>query len=114
MRILGESITEAIDWVQDNLTTTRPLAERTLYSLLGAKQVAETQKGYVLWENEDEEEKHLKHHHNRVHHRSRPRATGKLTPAQKKARQRWKVKHLDYPETASDMDELPGDEDALS
>lgn len=113
MRILGESITAAIDWVQDNLTTTRPLAERTLYSLIEAKQVAETQKGYVLWEDEDEEAKHLKHHHNRVHHRSRPRATGKLTHAQKKARQRWKMKHLDYDST-TDMDDLPGDEDALS
>ena len=35
MRI-GISINEAIDWAQDKLITTRPLAERTLFALIAA------------------------------------------------------------------------------
>ena len=54
MRI-GSTILEAIDWTQDRLRTTRPLAERTLFSLLADKHVRETGDGFVM-EDADEEE----------------------------------------------------------
>jgi hypothetical protein len=56
MHLLGTTIQEAIDWTQDRLRTTRPLAERTLFSLLADKRVRETQDGFVMVEDTDEEE----------------------------------------------------------
>lgn len=58
MKNIGSSINEAIDWTQDRLSTTRPLAERTLFSLLESEIVEETDEGFVLVEAEEEAEKH--------------------------------------------------------
>jgi hypothetical protein len=60
MRI-GESIIEAIDWTQDQLKTTRPLAERTLFSLLAEKRVTETDVGFILAEDIEDDEVKRKH-----------------------------------------------------
>lgn len=61
---IGDSINEAIDWTQDRLATTRPLAEQTLFSLLAEHAVYESSNGFVLREaKSDEVEKH--------HHRAR-------------------------------------------
>jgi hypothetical protein len=54
MRFIGDSISEAIDWTQDLLQTTRPIAETVLFSLLADKSAAETEDGFLL-EVEDEE-----------------------------------------------------------
>lgn len=59
MKNIGSTISEAIDWTQDRLTTTRPLAERTLFSLLEAEFVEETEDGFVLLKEDEEPEKHL-------------------------------------------------------
>jgi hypothetical protein len=60
MKIIGISINEAIDWTQDLFLTTRPIAEKTLFSLLKDRSVKETEEGYVLVEEEGEEpEKHF-------------------------------------------------------
>lgn len=59
MKIIGDTIQEAIDWTQDVLRTTRPLAERTLFSLLMANSVKETEDGFVLTEDEEETTKHF-------------------------------------------------------
>jgi len=60
---IGLSIHEAIDWVQDRLTTTRPVAEETLFTLITSKQVIETDAGFVLTEaEEDDEGDKLRHH----------------------------------------------------
>lgn len=55
MRFIGDSINEAIDWTQDLLRTTRPIAETVLFSLLADKTAAETEDGYLLTEDDDEE-----------------------------------------------------------
>jgi hypothetical protein len=60
---IGSSISEAIDWTQDQLHTTRPLAERTLFSLMACDAVDETEQGFVLLEDDDEE---LEKHHRKV------------------------------------------------
>ena len=60
MTQIGVGIHEAIDWMQDRLLTTRPLAERTLFSLIAKREVIETDDGYILSEAanpEDELEK---------------------------------------------------------
>ena len=49
-------IHEAIDWMQDRLLTTRPLAERTLFSLIAKRRVIETDDGYILSEAADPED----------------------------------------------------------
>lgn len=55
-RVIGESISDAIDWTQDKLRSTRPLAESVLFSLLTDKKVRETEQGFVLLEDEDEDD----------------------------------------------------------
>ncbi len=75
MRI-GISIQEAIDWTQDQLVTTRPLAERTLFVMLAKHRVTETETGYMLAEDADEDEprkvhQKLKTVHKPMNHRPR-------------------------------------------
>lgn len=53
--IIGVSIVEAIDWSQDLLESTRPVAERALFSLLKDKLVVETEHGYEYPDDEDRE-----------------------------------------------------------
>jgi len=67
MRQIGGSIQEAIDWTQDHLGTTRPLAERTLFTLLTEKRAQETEAGFMLGEVGDEE---IEKVHNRIKHRN--------------------------------------------
>jgi hypothetical protein len=59
--LIGGSIQEAIDWTQDRLATTRPLAESTLFSLIASKQVKETATGFVLAEADGEDEMRKRH-----------------------------------------------------
>lgn len=51
--IIGVSIIEAIDWSQDLLASTRPEAERALFSLMRDKLVIETQDGFEYPDDED-------------------------------------------------------------
>lgn len=76
MKTIGGSIQEAIDWTQDHLRTTRPLAEETLFSMLAAKSVAQTEAGFVLLEDDDEADEHhnktrLAFRQNKFHYNSR-------------------------------------------
>lgn len=67
MKLIGGSIQEAIDWTQDHLRTTRPLAESTLFSMLAAKSVTLTEAGFVLLEEEDNDmDDHFKKHVHQV------------------------------------------------
>jgi hypothetical protein len=59
MKIIGNTIQEAIDWTQDLCETTRPMAEYTLFSLLSSKLITETEEGYTLLEDEEEALKHF-------------------------------------------------------
>ena len=54
-RFIGESISDAIDWTQDTLRTTRPHAERVLFEMFTDKKVTETEQGYMLLEDDVEE-----------------------------------------------------------
>ncbi len=99
MKNIGESIQEAIDWTQDHLTTTRPLAEQTLFSLILEHKVRETEEGFVLMEAEDEIEKHLNKikstmTQNRKHFRFHSKRKNKITQQRKK---------LDNSSAAEDM-----------
>jgi hypothetical protein len=73
MRLIGESIQEAIDWTQDTLATTRPLAEGTLFTLLKEHAVRETADGFVLMEKDEEETRTVRKAHNRAGQRNRRR-----------------------------------------
>jgi prophage tail gpP-like protein len=76
MRAIGTSISEAIDWMQDRLVTTRPLAERTLFALLAKRRITETAVGFVLIEDANEDDlkdthKNLKNKRSPMKHRPR-------------------------------------------
>jgi hypothetical protein len=101
--IIGDSIQNAIDWTQDELRTTRPLAESTLFTMLETALVTETEQGYMLHE-EDEEERT----------RTMRKIHTKATAPQNKnhmARRHFKkhstrmqhMKHLDNSTAAEDM-----------
>jgi hypothetical protein len=47
-RIIGQSISEAIDWTQDKLCTTRPMAEAVLFSMLKDKKITEDNDGFIF------------------------------------------------------------------
>lgn len=99
---IGDSIQEAIDWTQDRLATTRPLAERTLFSLLVEHAVEETDDGFILIEAEDELEKHHKRvKSNITKNWKRLRFHSKRKHA--KHKQRQKLRHFDNADTAEDM-----------
>lgn len=102
--LIGESIQDAIDWTQDRLVTTRPLAERTLFSLMADKKVRETELGYVLLEADEEiEKRHVKVRSARGRFRFHSKRANSKKMKQMK---RQKLDHLDYPDSASDMDEI--------
>lgn len=103
MKIIGDSIQEAIDWTQDFLCTTRPLAERTLFSLLADAKIVETEVGFVL--NETDEEEVKKRHTTAKHHFSKNRTRFKFHAKRKNAKQRFvsKMKHLDSSDAADEM-----------
>lgn len=70
-RLIGESISDAIDWTQDTLGTTRPLAEQVLFALLLEKKVLETARGYMA---DDDDKDSASKIHSRIRQRSqRPR-----------------------------------------
>jgi hypothetical protein len=109
MRI-GDSIIEAIDWTQDQLKTTRPLAERTLFSLLAEKRVTETDAGFMLAEDIEDDEVKRKHKGlaNRFH-RSRKRGLD-LKTWRKKLRQKLNFQKFDAATDAADhMDDATED-----
>ena len=62
IRFIGVSISDAIDWTQDRLQTTRPLAESVLFSLLNDNKARETADGFLLREDADDEELHRRKH----------------------------------------------------
>lgn len=102
MMFIGDSIQEAIDWTQDRLLTTRPLAEQTLFSLIADHAVTETEYGYMLIEAEEEVEKR---HHTMRHRTTRNRSRFKFHTKRKNAKQRRQsqMKHLDSCDAADDM-----------
>jgi len=55
-RYIGESVREAITWAQDNLRTSRPIAETTIWSGITAGTVV-WDDGVYLLEDDDELEK---------------------------------------------------------
>lgn len=123
--LIGESIQDAIDWTQDRLATTRPLAEGTLFSLMADKMVRETELGYVLLEAavEEIESRHVKmrsargrmrFHHRRINSKKTVGQKKKYTQKLKQMKRIQKPDHLDYPDSASAMDSLPEATDALS
>lgn len=56
-RLIGSNRREAIDWVQDLLLTTRPIAERAVLSALAEGKAVERADGILLFEDEQEIEK---------------------------------------------------------
>lgn len=65
MNLIGGSISDAIDWAQDLLATTRPLAEKTLFALLADAKVYENEDGFMLLEDDEEE---VRRQHDTVKH----------------------------------------------
>lgn len=55
-RFIGESIIDAINWTQDRLGSTRPIAEAVLFSLLTEKKAKETTVGFMLFEDDDDDD----------------------------------------------------------
>jgi hypothetical protein len=55
-RVIGQSISEAIDWAQDTMRTTRPIAETVLFSMIKDRKVTEANDGFLFETTEDDEE----------------------------------------------------------
>lgn len=99
---IGDSIQEAIDWTQDRLATTRPLAERTLFLLLSAKQVTETEAGFMLSEDINDEEL-FKKHVNVLQGQMKPKFRFHKARKHGFKHLRHYLKHLDNSDAAEDM-----------
>ena len=69
MKYIGDDRREAIDWLQDRLSLTRPDAEGAMISLLREKIAITTDKGIFLTEEEEEAEKQAKKFSQRMHSR---------------------------------------------
>ena len=102
LRLIGESIQQAIDWTQDTLQITRPQAEEVLFGLLKRQQVMESGIGFLLRESEDEEEMRRHLHHAKAHARARGHRRGHI-----RSQRRWKKVR---PDLRPDID----DEDATN
>jgi hypothetical protein len=108
MKLIGSSIQDAIDWTQDRLVTTRPLAERTLFSLINSHIVQETEEGFVILSEAEEPEEH----HNRAKanfHKAFKKTRIKFHAKRKQIHQenmkniqKRKMKHLDNVNTGDD------------
>jgi hypothetical protein len=58
-RYIGDSLREAIDWAQDTLRTTRPIAEQTIMSAIAAKTVVWDDGVFLLEDDEDMERRKI-------------------------------------------------------
>lgn len=97
MLFLGASINEAIDWTQDELATTRPLAERVLFSMIADKKVFLNQHGYMLMEEDvDELRKRKASQHRPSEHRPHKRGGYRFHRLRKNAKKTFgpERKHL--------------------
>jgi hypothetical protein len=113
MQLIGGSIQEAIDWTQDHLLTTRPLAERTLFSMLTDKKVRETADGFMLIEADGEED--MRKRHKAMRHGRGPSRPFRSKSRKMNPKKQYK-RRLDYSDAAEDMiDAADGsDNNALS
>lgn len=103
--IIGSTIIEAIDWTQDRFVTTRPIAERTLFSMLSSNIIEETEDGYVLLENDEEPEKHYNKTKSTMNKsRTRIKFHAKRKSIHEEKMQKRKMKHLDNCDAATDME----------
>lgn len=100
--IIGSTIMEAIDWTQDRFVTTRPIAERTLFSMLSSNVIEETENGYVLLETDEETEKHYNRTKSNMT-KSRLKFHAKRKTIHQENMKR-KMKHLDNCDAATDME----------
>jgi len=105
---IGESIADAIDWTQDFLKTTRPIAEQTLFSLMAGSAVKEEDDGFVLVEAEEEVERHFRHQKgkqfkNRVRFHQKRKTT--------KQRYNSKMKHMKFDNNGAADAMMAADED---
>lgn len=112
-RCIGMTRREAIDWTQDTLRTTRPVAEATLSALLEDNAALETEQGVLLLEDDDEVQRRAR---NAVHHVARTtkfrfhRRRG-LLHERHKAMQRKKALHtLQWTDSAEAMLDGDGEE----
>lgn len=103
--LIGDSINDAIDWTQDRLGTTRPLAEQTLFSLLAERAVYESDDGFMLVEAKADEVE--KHHHRARSKGSKNRQRFRSKRVHKKHQMTKRLFRLDNPE----IDDQPSDED---
>ena len=105
LRVIGQSIHEAIDWTQDRLQTTRPLAERVLFTLLHEETVLESAMGFVLQEVKDEDiQKHLRS----VRAATRPRSVRSHRRARLRIKRR--LKKIIKPDLKPDYDDVIDDD----
>jgi hypothetical protein len=105
LRVIGQSIHEAIDWTQDRLQTTRPLAERVLFNLLHEETVLESPMGFVLQEDKSDDEEMRKHL--RSIRTTRPRAVRSHRRARLRPKRR--LKKIIKPDLSPDVDDVDDD-----
>lgn len=102
-QLLGESIREAIDWTQDKLRSTRPIAERVLFSLLNERKAQETEAGFMLLEV-DEEDMMKRSRQRHTNHRPRFRFHNKRQGLTERHAMMKQHQGTNYSEEAGDME----------
>jgi hypothetical protein len=101
LRLIGESIHQAIDWTQDTLQTTRPLAEQVLFHLLDEQKVIESAVGFVLQESKSDEETRQHMQGVKVHARAKGKVRGHRR-SRIRIHRRWKK--IIRPDLSPDVD----------
>jgi hypothetical protein len=55
-RVIAQSISEAIDWTQDRMRSTRPIAETVLFSMIKDRKITERNEGFIFEASEDDDD----------------------------------------------------------
>jgi hypothetical protein len=102
-RVIGQSISEAIDWAQDKMRTTRPIAETVLFSMIKDHKVTEGNEGF-LFEAADNEEDNEQDMNSRKRSRTRFNYTTRRKGfVQRREVMRQRLKAMGYSDEAEEM-----------
>jgi hypothetical protein len=107
VRLIGESIQDAINFMQDRLKVTRPEAERFLFHKIKTKKIFETELGFV--EDPDEEDTYENQYkrHKSLYQKSliyhKPRLFFHKDRLNSDARSRYPRKKMGFSDVAEDM-----------
>jgi hypothetical protein len=118
MKLIGDDRREAIDWLQDRLQLTRPVAEQAMISLMREKSAITTDEGIFLTEDEDETDVKAKKFSQRMHNRKTSRKSRVVHKLQKQVNNKKDsgktIAKTDFSDVADGIMDQDDDNDAVS